>query len=375
MWIQWSAGSEKASALEGEQIAREHGHLRHRGRLSGIGVRLAFMENIEPELAFYYPNPVWRDGNWVKNLLLFFDGIALLVPEYLREKPFQSDPAISEGLSEAGLLTILEPESFLDKRATERLATAMAGIIESGSLDGLSPDTAFHELSWSRLGGRADPDLASAIYRALKKRHLAKPSSDGASIPMHPLVRSLVLVLLSQILRTTGREQGLDLQPATDRPEIHHALRDILGAPLSPSAGHVVSLDLATVGIDLSSVPLDEVLGFRTQHRKEYRAYARDLRRFVRDLSTLDELEQRREMHDRQDEMREQAESLKKHARAAWKHPGSFALALAGAAWAAHSGDLLGALLAGGDALLGASDRQTVAVEAYSYLFQARALA
>jgi hypothetical protein len=30
------------------------------------------------ELAFYYPNPMWHHGNWVKNLILFFDGVALL---------------------------------------------------------------------------------------------------------------------------------------------------------------------------------------------------------------------------------------------------------------------------------------------------------
>ncbi|HEY5989045.1 MAG TPA: hypothetical protein VIV12_22100, partial [Streptosporangiaceae bacterium] len=34
-----------------------------------------------PEIAFYYPGPLWRSGEWVKTLLLFFDGVALLVPE------------------------------------------------------------------------------------------------------------------------------------------------------------------------------------------------------------------------------------------------------------------------------------------------------
>ena len=34
-----------------------------------------------PEIAFYYPNPMWHYGDWIKNLVLFFDGVALLVPE------------------------------------------------------------------------------------------------------------------------------------------------------------------------------------------------------------------------------------------------------------------------------------------------------
>jgi hypothetical protein len=39
------------------------------------------------ELALYYPNPMWYRGDWVKNLILFFDGIALLVPSYMKGHP------------------------------------------------------------------------------------------------------------------------------------------------------------------------------------------------------------------------------------------------------------------------------------------------
>ena len=39
------------------------------------------------ELAFYYPNPMWTYGDWIKNLVLFFDGIALLVPQYMKDRP------------------------------------------------------------------------------------------------------------------------------------------------------------------------------------------------------------------------------------------------------------------------------------------------
>ena len=32
------------------------------------------------ELAYYYPDPMWRSGDWVKNLVLFFDGVATCFP-------------------------------------------------------------------------------------------------------------------------------------------------------------------------------------------------------------------------------------------------------------------------------------------------------
>jgi hypothetical protein len=40
-------------------------------------------EGATREIAYYYPNPIWDQGDWVKNLILFFDGVALLVPDYL----------------------------------------------------------------------------------------------------------------------------------------------------------------------------------------------------------------------------------------------------------------------------------------------------
>ena len=109
------------------------------------------------------------------------------------------------GLKEQGLLEIIEPEKAVDKSATEELAMAMTNILTSGVLDYLGKEeTAFHELSMSRLGSYGDEGLYNMIFDELKKRGLAKESEDNVSIPMHPKVRSLVLVLLSQILRPYG---------------------------------------------------------------------------------------------------------------------------------------------------------------------------
>jgi hypothetical protein len=38
-----------------------------------------------------------------------------------------------------------------------------------------------------------------------------------------------------------------------------------------PSAAHVISLDMQAVGVDLGSVPIDEILSFRTENREAYR--------------------------------------------------------------------------------------------------------
>jgi hypothetical protein len=325
-----------------------------------------------PEIAFYYPGPIWYSPDWVKSLLLFFDGVALLVPAYMKERPEQIDPIMASPLREQGLLHILEPETLVDKPATEQLASAMTNIITSGALDHLAREgTAFHELSYSRLGSYGDLGLARMILDELKARGLARESEDGVSIPMHPAVRYLILVLLSQILRPKGTALGLDLSPATDRPQLIEALTEFLSLPSVPSAGHVVSLDLSTVGVDLSGVPMDEVLGFRAEHLEAHRQYARAVRRFVRELSLLPPQERDRALDEREAELTDLAAQLRKTARRFWKRPASFALSIAGAAWRLAAGDVIGAALGVGASILGMKGEKAE-TGAYSYLFSAR---
>jgi hypothetical protein len=66
------------------------------------------------------------------------------------------------------------------------------------------------------------------IFEELKKRGLAKDSKDQVSIPMHPKVRSLVLVLLSQILRPYGKAINATLSPGTDMTNIVRALSELM---------------------------------------------------------------------------------------------------------------------------------------------------
>src|SRR6267154_2544788 len=92
------------------------------------------------ELVFYYPNPMWYHGDWVKTLILFFDGVALLVPAYMKDRPEEIDPSIIAGLKGHGLLQIIHPEKAVDKVATAKLAMALTDIIASGVLDHLAKE-------------------------------------------------------------------------------------------------------------------------------------------------------------------------------------------------------------------------------------------
>lgn len=323
------------------------------------------------EIAFYYPGPMWRGSDWIKTLILFFDGVALLLPSYMKGKPEYEDPAMALPLKEKGLLHILEPEKIVDKKATEALSKVMVEMIQSGGLDSLDKSTRFHEISYSRLGGYGDEKLAKQLFLDLKARGLARDSEDGLSIPMHPMVRSLILVLLSQILRPHGEKLGAELSPATDRPEVIEALQELLSLPNAPSAPHVVALDLEVVSVDLRLVPMDEVLGFRKDYMKEHRAYIRSIRKLTRDLSKLPEEEREEVLKDRREELQDLSNKLKTVSRKAWKRPASFALGMAGAVWKIASHDYVGALLAAAAGFLGAKTKEKPEMGAYSYIFRA----
>jgi hypothetical protein len=213
------------------------------------------------------------------------------------------------------------------------------------------------------------------IIDELVRRDLARPSEDGVSVPMHPVVRTTILVLLAQLARDAGRRAGISLHPATTSSRAIRDLLTVLSLPASPSAGHLVTLDLETVGVDLSAVPLEDILDFREHHGQAYRSYARNVRQQVSELGLLEPEDREIALRDRRDELREMAEELRSTAQHRWRNPaGLFALSAAGAGWMAeHGHDPIGAVLAlvaAGLALAGAVPRQQVT--AYSYVFASR---
>lgn len=74
--------------------------------------------DLPAETAYYYPEPFWGagDGSWIKSLLLFFDGVAILLPEYMRGRHIAADPTLAGPLEDQGLLKVLEPEGLLTRR-------------------------------------------------------------------------------------------------------------------------------------------------------------------------------------------------------------------------------------------------------------------
>ena len=322
----------------------------------------------------YHHEPYWHpdQGDWIKSLLLFFDGVAVLVPDYMRDRPLFTDPTLAQPLADQGLLHRLSPETLVDQQTAEALTELLDDLLRADAFDGLNRDAGFVELSHSRLGGTADAGLTEVVLEQLRERGLARPSADGVSIPLHPAVRAFVLVVLPQLLRAPAEAAGYALQPASTQARTARALLDTLDLAAMPTTGHVVAADLEQVTLDLAPVPLDEVLDFRRQHGDQHRAYARDLRQFVRDAAALTQADREQALLDRREALAYAADELRRLARTSWRRPlATFGLGIAGSAVTLAYGNPIGAGLTAAAALLGLR-RQADPGSAYTYLFQAQ---
>ena len=331
------------------------------------------MTDNAPEVAYYYPATFWSsgEGSWVKSLLLFFDQVAILLPSYMRGRNIAADPTLAGPLEDRGLLRVLEPNNWIDQAMAEKLATVVVELLATGAFDHLPEQQYFAELSQSRIGYGADMALASWLVDELKQRGLARPSEDGVSIPLHPDVRTTILVILGQLARQRGIESGLSVSPTTNSSGAVEDLLRLLAREPLPSAAHIVAFDMEPVTLDLSTVPLDEVLGYRHDYQGAHQAYMRDVRRFASDLAEIpDEGDREIALLERRDELSNAGRELQRSARKAFgKNLAAWSLGLGGSWWSLAHGDPIGfALAALPVAAAAVPDKPTVS--AYSYVFR-----
>jgi len=331
--------------------------------------------NAPLDVAYYYPAPHWttNNGDQIKSLLLFFDRIAILLPNYMYGQHAAGQEWLVGPLEEQNLLMILEPNEWIDADTTSQLADIVIGLLASGAFDDLSPNVPFRELSQSRLGSGTDVELATWVIDELIAKDLARPSPDPRWVPLHPVVRTTILVVLSQLARSVGRARGLTLHPTTWNPAEAESLIDTLSLPKSASAGHVVTLDLDPVGIDLGAVPLDAVLEFRAEHGSKYTAYMRDVHGLAARLAlAADAVERETLRAERIENLAIAARDLRTLASTSLSvDAATIAIGITGAAWDVKQNDKFGLALLGVGLVVAALASDPPHADAYSYVVTA----
>ncbi|WP_395293056.1 hypothetical protein ACF9IK_05230 [Kitasatospora hibisci] len=337
------------------------------------------------DLAHYYPGWIWDDTSVhrMKSLLLYFDGFALLLPEEHFQAVVARETQLAGPLRAAGLLHNLAPGTWLDaetaravRQVAERTRRSGAGPASASGLD----ITAGHftgglTITGGHVAGHAE-NADRIVDRMLCTGSVSRRRPDlGADmVEMPPRVRAAVLLALGLSAQRRVPGHRLHLVGDLPGPVDTAAVTPADGSGRGGIAPLTLHRDLVDAGVDLSQVPLDEILDFRREHGGTYRAYARDLRRFVVELDTVDHpAERERLLRDRSESIADQATALRR-ARRAWGRPvASLAIAGDGAAWTLHQADPAGAVIA----LLGAASGFTPPGRdggPFTYLFEARRL-
>ena len=326
------------------------------------------------ETAYYYPAPYWvsAEGDWIKSLLLFFDEVAILLPDYMHGRHRAADPSLVGPLEERRLLRVLEPKEWIDKEMAETLAEVVVNLLADGVFDELPKERYFAELSQSRMGYGADVELAQFLVDELRNRDLAKPSEDGVSIPLHPVVRTTILVILGQLSRGAGKRHGLVLHPATNSQQAAGDLVATLARDSMPSCSSVISFDLEPVSLDMSMIPLEDVLQLRQELGTSHKEYMRSLRGFLLELGQIEDPKEREVMLlQRRQEIADKAHDNQRSTRLSLgKNLASWSLGITGASWSLGTGDLLGVALGAAGLATGVVPGPGSPVGAYSYLFE-----
>jgi hypothetical protein len=304
--------------------------------------------------ALYHPAPLWLPDSRVKTLLLFFDKVALLA---LDEKHDAESTANTEALAdlfEHGLIEVVNPQQLLDVPTKDAVLTALRDEAVWQALDPIGRDEHFYygHRVFATLNG-PEPSLEMMTMRNELMRQLGvgtdyrENDSDGStliptyrekdqapSVPIHTRLWAPILSSLALILRRAARSSGVDLHPVTDQVATAQSLDALFRLPGMPSTKRVVRLELENVGVDLSGLPLTDVLAFRESHGAAYRDYAQRLAALSGELALSAAEERTDRLIAAREELGRAADELRAVARKAWHQPlPTFAIGLLGAAW------------------------------------------
>ncbi|MHB8241681.1 MAG: hypothetical protein ACYDHN_06785 [Solirubrobacteraceae bacterium] len=357
-----------------------------------------------------------QDGDALKKLLLFFDGLMIfgLGPSTEADHHAPSEGFVSiqpqrslhtgrDGqdlyadtqfpideiagqLIEIGLLNCIDPRGLLAATQVERLLEvlidlAVAGVKVNASRTG-TPD--FVPFEPGALGPLMSDDLLRWTVSELCGLGVAEVrefkdlivfpgrTEPGFSVGATPVFVDRQLAdafsfASDQVIRTIAWESDIICSP------LRMATPSGDGLPARRwSVADLAMLESEVAGIDVSSVSVSDIAGFRAEHASLRRRYVRELRRQAAHLEGLDQPSTAIAINDIQQELRESSADYRRYARDYFgPGPVSVVLGIGGTITSYLAGDPGSAAVSFAQALNSAR-RRDAGPSAYTYLFEAR---
>jgi len=322
------------------------------------------------EFAYFYSDWIWptESIDWMKSLLLFFDGCAISLPNELAMRMIDNDPTLAGALYEQDLLKNFQPGDWLDEVSATHLCRTLERYITTIGWRAYREPLTISSSHWGR---DLVPQMAKTLTEMMLERGIVTRGGHHEDLVlMRPQVRHLILTLYALALSNQvaiKSQHAISVEPVTDN---YSVLSDFVDPQRSATCPidydywphdyldtsppifkmSVISRDISWAmaklkigSFDLSAVPLDELLDFKAQQGAHYRAYARSVRDFVQKLNTDGGETNRLKLLERFDEIGDQADDLSRRTRIAFGRKASAAtLSFAGATWSLATGNPLG---------------------------------
>lgn len=252
---------------------------------SGVG--------IQQDTCLYYPYFSIRDEVWLKQVLVWWDRIATIVPV---DVPLEhiADTRLRV-LAEAGAVQAW-PVDMAERQEAARVAIEL---IDEGNLTAFPEGEPF-ELHFGKMTDQLVDDL--------KKRDQVV-DVRGGQVVVPGNTGFLVMAILAHVLAERTKAWSL-----TDQRELANAYIGIArrgGA--SGGAVEVVEADLQLLIPNLESVDLADWLKFRTDHRAELVTYRKSVKQLARDVSRAADRDEAQEiLADRKEQVEGEIEEKKR---------------------------------------------------------------
>jgi hypothetical protein len=325
--------------------------------------------------AYYAPDWIWpeKDTDYMKQMLFFFDGVAMSLPRKYFEMSVEQSPVLAQPLLERGLLINADPAEVLDSTTSDTLTEAVQEVADA--LDGLSKRGV--GIARSHLVSPRSASGSKAIENMIRRGIIERPFNhlEDDLVYVSAEMRVAVLYLYAQALHTSTnkRDQGPTIDPVGRssywaRPD----KKFIASLSVAARADRLSSFDDTTeeieIPLDLSKATLDDILEFREANASDLRHYLKTLKAYAHELAESENPEAVRK------ERAQEIEDYNANLRSKTRHSKSravmsFGISAMGATWTLKTGDPGGAIFALLSAAAGIPRNEAAhEITSYSYL-------
>lgn len=239
---------------------------------------------------YYYPGSR-INSFWAKQSLLFFSRINVLVP------PGHSGPrrvfndyswGHFDELLDNDLVVPLAPDKVMSQQLSERIVEAIFEEVLSNPSEYISERDlpGSFDVHRLKLGYGAEPALFQMLVEGLIESgvHLEYASAGFWRVP--PKLRALInLVHATTIPDAIADATGRTIRPVTNYPDVNLGVSGVTASLFQARDDEILSFDCEALDLDVSRVPVDEIVDFRSRHSEGLRHYLLDTHKFAKELS------------------------------------------------------------------------------------------